>query len=542
MVRTGVTRAFGARLRRVLATGAKDRFRAFGLGFGVTALLQSSTATALIVSSFAGKQMVSGMIAIAILLGADVGTTLVAQFLSFDPKFLSPVLVVLGVAMFMSADAGTRRHIGRVFIGLGLALLSLKLIFAASAPLRESELLVVLVEPLASDPFIAVVIAAGLTWLAHSSLAIVLLVSSLTAAGVLPLDLAVVLVVGANVGGAIAPLLITARGAPEERRPPLGNFLMRLVGAAAALPLLDLAMPYVLQVDADPARAAVNFHTAFNIAIALVFLPFVGLVDKVTRKLLPDVEAGMEANGPRHLDQNALDEPSEALACAARETLRMGDEVSSMLRRVIEVFRNNDSKLAERIVADDDKVDTLYEAIKIYLTQLSRRELDEREGQRYVEVLTFTTNLEHVGDIIDKNLMELASKKIKNRYDFSPEGMAELAEIHAQVLENLDLAFNVFMSNDIRMARRLLEQKTAMRHAEQRASDHHLNRLREGRPETIETSSIHLDVVRDLKRVNSHLTSVAYPILEASGQLSDSRLVVEGRRGGTSDAEAKTAK
>ncbi|MBN8957040.1 MAG: Na/Pi cotransporter family protein, partial [Rhizobiales bacterium] len=164
------------------------------------------------------------------------------------------------------------------------------------------------------------------------------------------------------------------------------------------------------------------------------------------------------------------------------------------------------------------------EAIKLYLVKASKAEMSDEESRRYVEILTFTTNLEHVGDIIDKNLMDLAGKKIKNRYAFSNEGLEEIRRLHAQVTDNMRLAFNVFATRDVVLARRLLAQKAAMRSTELEAADRHFARLREGRTESIETSSIHLDVIRDLKRINAHLTSVAYPILEYAGELRESRL------------------
>ena len=257
---------------------------------------------------------------------------------------------------------------------------------------------------------------------------------------------------------------------------------------------------------------------------AIVFLPLIGPLAALCVRLLPDKARADDPGRPRHLDPNVLESPAEALGCATRETLNLGDRVADMLRQTMEVFERNDQKLIRDIEDADNAVDRLYEAIKLYLIQTSRHELGEEESRRYVEILTFTTNLEHIGDIIDKNLMELAAKKIKNRYAFSAEGMAELKAFHVRVLENLQLALNVFTTRDIVLARRLVAEKTAMREAEAHAADSHFARLREGRPELIETSSIHMDVIRDLKRINGHVTSVAYPILEAAGELADTRL------------------
>jgi len=195
-----------------------------------------------------------------------------------------------------------------------------------------------------------------------------------------------------------------------------------------------------------------------------------------------------------------------------------------MLRQALVVFERSDPRLVKEVEKSDNAVDELHEAIKLYLVKVSKSEMSEEESQRYIEVLTFTTNLEHIGDIIDKNLMELAAKKIKNKYTFSPEGLADIRRFHGRVVDNARLAFNVFATRDVVLARRLLAEKASTRAAELEIADNHFERLRAGRPESIETSSIHLDVIRDLKRINSHLTAVAYPILEVAGELRESRL------------------
>jgi phosphate:Na+ symporter len=232
----------------------------------------------------------------------------------------------------------------------------------------------------------------------------------------------------------------------------------------------------------------------------------------------------VDLSKPRHLDESILDTPSESLACAMRETLHMGDRVADMMRQALVVFEKSDPRLVKDVEKSDNVIDELHEAIKLYLIKASKAEMSDEESQRYVEILTFTTNLEHVGDIIDKNLMELAAKKIKNHYAFSSEGLDDIRRIHSRVMDNMRLAFNVFATRDVALARRLLAEKAIMRSVELEAADSHFGRLRQGVTQSIETSSIHLDVIRDLKRINGHLTSVAYPILEVAGELRESRL------------------
>ncbi|MFZ5789813.1 MAG: Na/Pi cotransporter family protein [Pseudomonadota bacterium] len=524
MVRTGVMRAFGGDLRKRLGRSLQNRFAAFAAGFAITILLQSSTATGLLTASFASHGLVGTASALAVMLGADVGSSVVAQIVSLLPHELAPLLILAGVVAFLGSQATRLKDIGRTIVGLGLMLLALRLIGAAAEPVRGSQVLMEMFRALGSEPLLAVLLAAVLTVLSTSSLAIVLLVIAFAAGGLVSLPLAFALILGANLGATVMPLLGTATSGAEARRVPLANFIFRLTGVAIVLPLLSLIAPFMELVELPAARQVADFHTAFNLAIAILFLPLIGPVAALCARVLPEKPRGEEPGKPQYLDTAALDSPAVAIANAARETLRMGDIIEKMLRQTLEVFRNDDRKLLREVEALDDGVDQLHEAIKLYLTEMSRDAVDKADQKRSIDVITFTTNLEHIGDIIDKNLMELAAKKIKNKLRFSTEGFAEICNMHQRVENNLKLALNVFISGDVKLARRLLEEKVTFREMERAASEGHFARLRSGKLESIETSSLHLDILRDLKRINSHLTSVAYPILDAAGELTQSRL------------------
>jgi phosphate:Na+ symporter len=541
MVRTGMTRAFGAALRQALSACSRSRVHAFGGGLFVAGLLQSSTATALLLSSFTGRGLITLGVALAMMLGADVGATLAAQVLSFDLSWLSPLAIAAGTFLFLGSPSDRVRHVARIFIGLGLMLLALHLIATAAAPLRQSPAFMAVIGGMHDEAVLALLIAAAITWLVHSSLSIVLLIMSFTTAGLMPVEIAFAMVLGTNIGGAVAPFFDQAAAPAAARRVPLGNIVMRTATAIAVLYFVPRLVPLLAHVDTTPARLVINFHTAFNLATALVFLPLVGLVARLCVRILPEKPESADPGRPRYLDPNVLDAPSEALACAMRETLHLGDRVEVMLRQTMEVLERDDPRLTKEIEKSDDAIDKLYEAIKLYLIAVSRQELSLEESRRSVDILTFTTNLEHVGDIIDKNLMELAAKKSRNRYTFSAQGLVELKAFHGRVMDNLRLAFNVFATRDLTLARRLLAEKTSIRDAELRAAESHFDRLREGRPESLETSSIHLDIVRDLKRINSHLTSVAYPILEAAGELRETRLRSDQAATETSTLPGRTA-
>jgi phosphate:Na+ symporter len=541
MVRTGALRAFGADLRHLLRVSLDHRLSAFFAGLGVTGVLQSSTATALVVASFAGRGLVAAAPALAVMLGADLGSSLVAQVLSLDLHALSPLLIGIGVIASLAAGTSTWREIGRMAIGLGLMLLALRLILAASEPMRDAAVLRDLSDALAAASLLAVLAAALLTWLAHSSLAIVLLIMSLTDIGALALPLALTLVLGANLGGALPALTATFSEPPAGRRVALGNLLFKLTGVAVALPFTAILAGWIVLLEPAPGRAVVNFHFAFNLALGIGFIMLTGPVSRLCAYLMPDREVEDQPGRPQHLDRTTLDTPSLALACAAREALRMGDLVETMLREAFDVLRRGDRVKLAWVQQMDDAIDGLHEAIKLFVTDVSREPLSPGESRRAAEILSFTTNLEHIGDIIDKNLLELADKRIRHRLRFSPEGWSEIDGLYTRVLGNLKMALGVFVSGEVAIARRLIDEKVAVREAERQATESHLARLRAGRPESIDSSALHLDLLRDLKRIHSHICAVAYPLLDEAGQLHRSRLKHAERRAMEEDQRPEPA-
>ncbi|MCL5775650.1 Na/Pi cotransporter family protein [Limibaculum sp. FT325] len=537
LARTGMERVLGERLRRAIGLATRNRVAACATGVGVAAALQSSTATALLLTSFTSRGLIALAPALAVMLGADVGSSLVVQALIFDIGGLVPILIFLGVALFMGCAAAHLRNMGRLLIGLGLMLMALGMISAASEPLRDDALLQTVLQRLASDPLLALGIAALLTWLAHSSVASILFFISLAAGGILSPELALTFILGANVGAGFVPLGLALRSGGTARRMLVGNLVFRLTGALVVLPFLPLVSGVLAGLDWGVGRQLANAHTAFNLALALGFLPLAGLAARLLERLMPEPEEAMAENRLPLLDPAALDRPRIALSGASREALRIAETVELMLREAIRPFEEADGRRREEIRSLDAGVDTSCEAVVRYLTRLMQRELSPAESREAFDLILFTTNLEHVGDIIDKNLLALAQKKQRLQLAFSPEGWRELQRMHNTAVEQMRLSVAVFVTRDLEMARELVRAKEAMRTAERQATESHLRRLREGTPASIETSSLHLDMLRDLKRVVAHVTAVAHPILEAAGELKDSRL----RDGGGSGAPDRAA-
>jgi phosphate:Na+ symporter len=520
MVRIGITDAWGSEVRSALGASLSNRFKAFFTGLGVTILLQSSSATALLTASFSGQGIINTGPALAVLLGADVGTTLVAQILTFDLSALSPMLIAIGVAMFTYSDSGRARDIGRLVLGIGMMLLALKLILAASTPMRESAIVQSIFSSLGDDLILAVIVAALIAWMAHSSLATVLLIITLASTGALDPSVAFAFVLGANIGSAIPPFVATLGGSRSARQPPLGNLIFRVCGVVIVLPMVGFLSGWMVQFDMDAARQIANFHMFFNIALAILFLPLINQMATLTEKILPELEVESNELKPMHLDKSAFATPLVALVNAEREVLRMGEIVERMLRNTFIALKKNDIALAKKARAMDQTANQFYDEVKLYLTRLSRETLGEKESMRCTEIMSFATNLEHIGDIISVDMIDsLLRKKMTSGAKMSLQDREDINNLYQPVLLSFNLSLSVFTSGDISMARQLLAKKYKFIKLEKQAVVNHLNKLREDVTYDSRLSALQLDVIRDLKRINSHLTSVAYPILESAGQL-----------------------
>lgn len=520
MVNTGIVRAFGASFRRFLGKVLKNRFQSFLAGVGVTAILQSSTATALMLTSFSASGFVELVPALAVMLGANVGTTLIVQILSFDTSAFAPLLLIFGFMVFRQGKRTIYKDLGRVFIGLGLMLFSLRVLVESLAPVETSGTARELFAAMTNDPLLTLLIGTIITWAAHSSVATVLLTMSLAHSALITPVAALALVLGANLGSALNPLLEgLADDNPAHRRMPVGNMVNRVIGCLVFMPFLLPIANLLGNIEPNSSRLIADFHMLFNIIMAIIFIFPLGIIAGLLKKMLPDAKVTNDPSIPVYLDENAIEVPTVALACAARETMRMGDIVDQMFQQTLTAIMTNDRKLVAEISSMDNAVDRLHKAIMLYVVKVTRDRLNETEGRRSMEILSLAINLEHIGDIIDKNLMELANKKIKYQLQFSEEGAEELKEYHKVVGNNLKLAMSIFLSGDVKLAKHLLDEKLRLKKLELKSSEKHVTRLQKGRIESLETSALHLDIIRDFKRIHSHICSTAYPALEAAGEL-----------------------
>ncbi|MDD0811877.1 Na/Pi cotransporter family protein [Curvibacter sp. RS43] len=524
LVRTGVLRVFGANLRRLLAHNLSNRFSAALAGIGVTALVQSSTATSLMTSSFVGQGLITLPAALAVMRGADIGTALMSVLFSIDLSWLSPLFILVGVVLFISRQANPAGRIGRVLIGLGLMLMALEMVVQASGPMLASPVIKAMLDSVTSDILLEITLGAVLAVLAYSSLAIVLLIAAMAASHVVAMDVALGLVLGANLGSGLLAVLTTARAAIAVRQVTLGNLIFKALGVLLMAPFIGLWIRHLQPHMPGASEGVVLFHLGFNLIVSVGFIGFTQWVAQAVTRLLPVQDANPKHQRPQHLDPSALSTPALAISCAAREALHQADVVETMLRGVMDVLRNNDLQLSRELRERDDEVDQLYSAIKYYLTKISREALGEEESRRWTDIISFTINMEQIGDIVERVLLDIEDKKIRKGVAFSDAGLAEITELHERLLDNLRLGMSVFLNGKLRDAQKLLEEKARFRDLERAYANTHLGRLSEQSMPSIETSSLHIDLISELKRINSHICSIAYPILDSAGALAPNRL------------------
>ena len=516
IVRTGILRVYGSNLRHVIAHNMSRRWLAFLAGIMVTAMVQSSNATAMLVTSFVGQGLMALTPALATMLGADVGTALMARVLTLDLSWLSPLLIFLGVIFFLSRKQTRVGQMGRVSIGLGLIILALQLIVEAAAPITQAQGVKVIFASLTGDILLDALVGALFAMVSYSSLAAVLLTATLAGAGVISLPVAIGLVIGANIGSGILAFLSTSMQNAAGRQVALGSLLYKLIGLLLIIPVLDPLVRWIDSFDFSAQEMVIGFHLLYNTARCLILLPSVGPMARLCAWLLPERPDINGTAKPRHLDPTALVTPSLALANAARETLRIGDLVDSMLEAMLAVLRGKQTAVTQEIRRLTDDVEALYSAIKLYLAQMPREDLSEQDSRRWAETIELAINLKLASDVIERMLRKVQQQKTSQRRSFSEVGLEELAGLHSQLIANLRLGLSVFLSADPESARQLLREKRRFRAQERRLAHAHVSRLNRKIVQSIETSSLHLELIADMRRLNSLFCSSAYAVLGTS--------------------------
>lgn len=515
----GLQRAAGARLRTILSSLTRNRFIGLGIGIIVTVFLQSSTATIIMLVGFVGSGLMTLPQSIGVILGADIGTTITVQLLAFRIYDYAILFVGIGITMMFLSKRAVLKNIGEGLLGFSFIFLSIKIMSDSLMPLKSSELFKSVLMALLANPLLGLIISAIFTAIVHSSAAIIGLALALGLQGLINIEAAIPLIFGANIGTCATAFISSIGSNIEAKRVASAHTLFKVLGVIIFFPFIKPFADFVISMTDDVPRQIANAHTLFNGAIAIFFLPFTTVMTDVITRIVPERHGEEKKFAPKYLDKRVLSSPVLAFGQAKREALRMADIAHEMLRDSIIVFKKDDPDMIDSIEKRDDYVDLLDREIKLYLTRLSNESLTPQQSKVEQDLLAFINDLENIGDVVDKNLMELAKKKVKNSLVFSQEGIDEIERFHRKILENYEIGVSAFVSGDAGLAKKLLANKTELAEMERNLRQAHIQRLHKGLKESIDTSSIHLDVLSNLRRINSYISNVAYPIVEIRDNL-----------------------
>ncbi|WP_210161286.1 Na/Pi cotransporter family protein [Nitratireductor pacificus] len=507
LVRTGIMRAFGATLRQHLGVAVNGRMSSFAVGMVVTIFLQSSTATALIVSSFAAKGLVTTAAALAVMLGADVGTSIAAQILSFNPTWMAYTAMLLGYVLHERSENYARRQIGRAVLGLGLVLISLSLIRASSEPLRESEVLTFIFAALDNEVLLTLFFAAILTWLAHSSVAMVLLIATMAASGVIPMGTGVIMVLGANIGGTVPPILATMRAGGQGQHSAIGNACFKLAASLVLLPFVPLVTDALQEHAGDP-QIMLHVHTAFNVFVVLVFLPWVGPAARLLKRCIPLPAPTDSEPVTKYLDHELVGSPSLALTGATRELYRVNEYIEDMLALLTNGIESNIPPDPRPARENRARVSRIVEEIRLYLTKITREEISEADSAAAINLLLLSTNLSHVSDLI-ANAVESYAAPSEEKNRFSANGAEELLEMLELIRNGVRIALSASLQNDNRVRKGIQKQRKELERLVDKSRLAHFNRLEEREISSINTTSLHNELLRDFSRIYYHILTAS---------------------------------
>lgn len=529
MVRTAVERAYSAQLKRMLAQAKKSRIGAAAVGVAMAVALQSSTAVAALASSFAAGGLMAGTTGLALMLGAYLGSSLVASVLSFDLSLFTAPLIIIGGLLFLRGTGRQTKQLGRMILGIAFVLLSLQMVSEATAPWRDSDMMASVIAYLRGDLWTSFAVAALITWMSYSSVASVLVIITFGAAGLIPFEIAAAFVLGANLGGTLIAFGMTRGSDVRARRIAAGSLVFRGGAAVICLALFQLFRVHELGLPGSVGQQASLLHIGFNLVVLVLGLPLTGLVARLADRFIQDTPAADDLNVARlrapALSANTFRNADAALASATRELLRMGELVEVMLQPVMDIFQSGDKAAIRRVKALEGEVDQANREIKLFLTRLNWDSMDEVQTRRASDLTNFVISLEQAGDIIARQLLRVADQKFERRLVFSKQGWEELTDLHERVLANMQLALNVLVSEDRKSARQLVAEKKSIGMQERRSMDLHFQRLRTGNANSFETSDLHLEAIHALRRINSLLSGIAYSILSDNGELLRSKLV-----------------
>ena len=521
----------GERLKSVLAKLTTNRVTGALTGAFVTAIIQSSSVTTVLVVGFITAEVMSFSQAVGVIFGTNIGTTITAQIIAFKVTKYALLLISVGFGMLFIGNKERMKQYGAMVMGLGLIFFGMGVMSNAMKPLQSYQPFLDLMAHM-DNPILGILTAACFTGLVQSSSATTGIVIVMASQGFITLTAGIALIFGANVGTCITALLASIGKPREAIRAGVVHILFNIIGVVIWLGFINQLAQMVIwlspvaqgvsgveKLAAETPRQIANAHTIFNIANAIIFLPFAKLIARQAEWLVPDkpaVEAELEAAPAlttQYLNPELLAMPALAIEQARRAILLMAEVVQGMLADIMPAFMANNMQIIKDVSQREDQVDYLQRQTTSYLTQIAHGDLSLQESELTVQLLHVATDLEHIGDVIAESLVELLVKKAEGDIEFSEEGREELIAYHRRILESYGQAIEAFENDDAALAQAVTKMKPELNRLEYVYRQTHYERLSRELKPSIDSSKIHLDLVDNLRRINSYAESIARTVV-----------------------------
>ena len=507
-VRSAVERSFAASLNGLLAKSSRNGFMSMVAGLVAAVSMQSATATILLSTSLLSAGTLSLAAAMAMILGADLGSAIASRILYIDLSFLPPLLLFLGLMFHLNAVTWRGRYLGRILIGLGLMLLSIIWMKQIIGPLSSSPLPADWLSVLRSVPWVALILVALITWFAHSSVAVVLVIASFAQSQLVTAELFVPMLLGANIGAGFIALFLIGKEQRSAKSVVICNLALRTGLAVVTLVAVFIAPELLLKLqllDSQPGAQVIILHIVFNAILAIIFLPFAATLAKIIHNRLDQVaehndQSNTTAVG-HGLDPELMSKPQEALASARREAMRLADLTESLLSRSLELFEASDQSQIVRLAKSDMEINQRNKSIHRFLSELRPSITDQKQEKKIDHILAFASTMENVGDIVSHDLVRLATKQLDRGIRLSLEGQEEIQLIHREVLSLLRTEINRFVADSPHQTKKSRKIVKQIRILCDESVSRHRRRLSDQKLTSISSSSIHQDTVRDFLQV-----------------------------------------
>lgn len=507
----GLENAAGDGLKRILEKVTSNPIKSVLVGAIVAAIIQSSSATTVMVIGFVNAGLMNLVQATGIIMGANIGTTVTAQLVSLNLEQIAPLFVFIGAFIVMLAKGKKRKEIGHIILGFGILFTGMGIMSTSMEPLTSSPIFEQVIVTVGNNWFIGIVSGAAITAVLQSSSATTGILLALAAAGAIDIGAALPIVFGCNIGTCITALLSSIGASKTARKAATIHLIFNIIGTIIFVPFLGILGGVVSSMSGDATRQIANAHTIFNIVNTILLLPFSSLLIKLVNKLIPG-EDEVEKMAPKYIDDRLLETPVIAAGQVMKETIRMANKAKKSLEHSMTAFVKKDGSLIKKVYEDEKLINILEESITQYLVKLSKSEISEKESGIVASTFHVITDIERIGDH-SENIADLASQRIDENLTYSKEAIEELYEIYNYTMTALQIAIESYANKDVEKARNVQDVEARIDSAQKRFREGHIRRLYDDKCSAY-AGAVFLDLINNFERIGDHSMNIADSVIE----------------------------